>query len=139
MDLDQSLPDHIRQLEQQSLQPEARRSRHSLDGLLANEFTEFASDGVAYSKEGRVVRRIRLGLSHTCARATNHRVVDRDGCYGPAPGRRTNRAGRAAFSLAICDVRFTLERVPRTWFAGWRRAVLATPSGKWHRFPRRSR
>jgi hypothetical protein len=51
MDLDHSLCDHIRQLEQQLLQPEVRRSRHDLDGLLADEFTEFASDGVAYSKE----------------------------------------------------------------------------------------
>jgi len=51
VNLDHSLRDHIRQLEQQLLRPEVRRSRRSLDGLLADEFTEFASDGVAYSKE----------------------------------------------------------------------------------------
>jgi len=49
--LDQSLRDHIRELERQLLQPEVRRSRHSLNALLADEFTEFASDGVAYRKE----------------------------------------------------------------------------------------
>jgi hypothetical protein len=46
-----SLREHIQELEEQLLQPEVRRSRQTLDGLLANEFTEFASDGVAYSKD----------------------------------------------------------------------------------------
>src|SRR5579864_1075167 len=78
MDLNQSLRDRIRQLEQQLLQPEVRRSRHSLDGLLAEEFTEFASDGVAYSKdevvealEHEVVYRRSLTDFHVAALAEN--------------------------------------------------------------------
>jgi hypothetical protein len=46
-----SLREHIQELEERFLQPGVRRSRQALDGLLANEFTEFASDGVAYSKD----------------------------------------------------------------------------------------
>jgi len=45
-----SLLEHIRELEQQLLQPEVRRSRENLEELLADEFTEFASDGAAYTK-----------------------------------------------------------------------------------------
>ena len=45
-----SLNDHIRQLEQQLLRPEVRRSANELASLLADEFVEFASDGNAYTK-----------------------------------------------------------------------------------------
>ena len=50
MQLTRSLGEHIRQREERLLQSEARRSRQTLDGLLAAEFIEFASDGVAYNK-----------------------------------------------------------------------------------------
>jgi hypothetical protein len=51
MEASASLRKHIQELEEQLLQPAVRRSRQALDELLANEFTEFASDGVAYSKD----------------------------------------------------------------------------------------
>ena len=44
------LVEQIRDLEEQLLTPEVRRSPAALDALLANEFTEFASDGIAYTK-----------------------------------------------------------------------------------------
>jgi hypothetical protein len=50
MELAASLRAHIQELEERLLQPEVRRSRQALDGLLSDEFIEFASDGVAYSK-----------------------------------------------------------------------------------------
>jgi len=45
-----SLQEHIRHLEERLLRPEVRRSRHTLDALLGDEFIEFASDGTAYDK-----------------------------------------------------------------------------------------
>ena len=45
-----SVDDHIRQLEEQLLRPEIRRSQATLGVLLADEFVEFASDGGAYTK-----------------------------------------------------------------------------------------
>ena len=45
-----SLQEHIRDLEERLLRQEVRRSREALDELLADEFVEFASDGVAYDK-----------------------------------------------------------------------------------------
>ena len=51
MEAAESLREHIRQLEERLLRPDVRRARQTLDGLLASEFTEFASDGVAYSKD----------------------------------------------------------------------------------------
>ena len=45
-----SLREHIRELEERLLRPEVRRSRENLEELLADEFTEFASDGAAYAK-----------------------------------------------------------------------------------------
>ena len=51
MEAAESLREHIRQLEERLLRPDVRRARQTLDELLAGEFTEFASDGVAYSKE----------------------------------------------------------------------------------------
>ena len=45
-----SLTEHIRQLEDQLLAPEVRRSEVALGALLADEFVEFASDGAAYTK-----------------------------------------------------------------------------------------
>ena len=50
MEVVPSLRDHIRRLEEQLLQSEVRRSRPALEALLANDFTEFATDGVAYTK-----------------------------------------------------------------------------------------
>jgi len=50
MNVSLSLPEAIRKLEEQLLQPDVRRSKPALDALLADEFTEFASDGVAYTK-----------------------------------------------------------------------------------------
>ena len=46
-----ALRDHIRELEERLLQPDARRSRPDLDRMLASEFVEFASDGTAYDRE----------------------------------------------------------------------------------------
>ena len=51
MEAAESLREHIRQLEERLLRPDVRRARETLAGLLASEFTEFASDGVAYSKD----------------------------------------------------------------------------------------
>ncbi len=50
MELALSLRDDIRKLEEQLLQSDVRRSRPALEALLADDFTEFASDGAAYSK-----------------------------------------------------------------------------------------
>jgi len=50
MNVSPSLPEDIRQLEEQLLQPDIRRSKSALEALLADEFTEFASDGVTYTK-----------------------------------------------------------------------------------------
>jgi len=50
MQVTTSLREHIRELEERLLEPEARRSRQTLDVLLAADFIEFASDGVAYTK-----------------------------------------------------------------------------------------
>ena len=50
MELAPSLRDHIRKLEEQLLQSAVRRSRLALEALLADDFTEFATDGAAYSK-----------------------------------------------------------------------------------------
>jgi hypothetical protein len=44
------LNEHIRQLEEQLLQPEIRGSKAALVALLADDFVEFASDGAAYTK-----------------------------------------------------------------------------------------
>ena len=46
----EALREHIRELEARLLGPEVRRSRQTLDELLADEFVEFASDGAAYDK-----------------------------------------------------------------------------------------
>ena len=50
MQMSKSLLEHIRELEERLLQPEVRRSRENLEELLADGFTEFASDGAAYTK-----------------------------------------------------------------------------------------
>jgi hypothetical protein len=50
MQVSKSLLEHIRELEERLLQPEVRRSRENLEELLADDFTEFASDGAAYTK-----------------------------------------------------------------------------------------
>jgi len=50
VELAASLREHLRELEEQLLQPDVRRSRRALDELLSDEFVEFASDGVAYDK-----------------------------------------------------------------------------------------
>src|SRR5438552_15087649 len=50
MELPASLHEHLRELEERLLRPDARRSRQALDELLADDFVEFASDGVAYDK-----------------------------------------------------------------------------------------
>ena len=49
-----SLREHLRELEERLLRPDARRSRQALDELLSDDFVEFASDGVAYDK-GQVI------------------------------------------------------------------------------------
>ena len=46
----ESLPEHIRELEERLLRPEVRRSKKVLDELLGDEFIEFASDGTAYDR-----------------------------------------------------------------------------------------
>ena len=50
MQVSKSLLEHIREREERLLQPEVRRSRENLEELLADDFTEFASDGAAYTK-----------------------------------------------------------------------------------------
>ena len=50
MSVSPSLGNQIRDLEQQLLTPETRRSQSALGMLLADEFVEFASDGNAYTK-----------------------------------------------------------------------------------------
>lgn len=50
-----SLKERIRQLEEKLLQPDVRRSEPALEGLLADEFVEFASDGVTYNKAEVIV------------------------------------------------------------------------------------
>jgi hypothetical protein len=50
MELSKSLLEHIREREERLLQPEVRRSRENLEELIADDFTEFASDGAAYTK-----------------------------------------------------------------------------------------
>jgi hypothetical protein len=50
MQVSKSLLEHIRELEERLLLPEVRRSRETLEELLADDFTEFASDGTAYTK-----------------------------------------------------------------------------------------
>jgi hypothetical protein len=50
MELAPSMRDHIQKLEEQLLQSEIRRSRPDLEALLADDFTEFATDGAAYGK-----------------------------------------------------------------------------------------
>ena len=50
MNASPSLSDDIRKLEEQLLQPDVRRSKSALESLLADDFTEFASDGVSYTK-----------------------------------------------------------------------------------------
>ena len=50
MELAASLHEHLRELEERLLRPDARRSRQALDELLSDDFVEFASDGVAYDK-----------------------------------------------------------------------------------------
>ena len=50
MELPASLHEHLRELEERLLRPDARRSRQALDELLSDDFVEFASDGVAYDK-----------------------------------------------------------------------------------------
>ena len=45
MDLAASLHEHLRELEERLLRPDARRSLQALDELLSDEFVEFASDG----------------------------------------------------------------------------------------------
>jgi len=50
MELPASLHEHLHELEERLLRPDARRSRQALDELLSDDFVEFASDGVAYDK-----------------------------------------------------------------------------------------
>ena len=50
MEVTPLLRDHIRNLEEQLLQPDIRRSRPALEALLADDFSEFATDGAAYTK-----------------------------------------------------------------------------------------
>jgi hypothetical protein len=50
MERAQSLREHIQRLEERLLRPDVPRSRPLLGELLADEFVEFASDGVAYGK-----------------------------------------------------------------------------------------
>ena len=50
MEVTPLLRDHIRKLEEKLLQSEVRRSRPALEALLADDFTEFATDGTAYTK-----------------------------------------------------------------------------------------
>jgi len=45
-----SVAEHIRQLEEQMLRAETRRSGSALGALLADDFVEFASDGRMYTK-----------------------------------------------------------------------------------------
>jgi len=51
MNAEQSLADHLRELEEQLVQPETRRSREPLDRLLADDFREFGSSSHVYDKE----------------------------------------------------------------------------------------
>jgi hypothetical protein len=51
MNIEQSLTDHLRKLEEQLLQPEIRRSRERLDQLLADDFREFGSSERVYDKK----------------------------------------------------------------------------------------
>jgi len=51
MEPESALADRIRALEERLLQPDVRKSRNDLEGLLADEFVEFASDGCAYDKK----------------------------------------------------------------------------------------
>lgn len=46
-----NLDSHIRGLEEQLLRPEVRRSPHALELLLADDFTEFASDGAPFGAQ----------------------------------------------------------------------------------------
>jgi len=46
-----SLADHLRELKEQLVQPEIRRSRERLDRLLADDFREFGSSSQVFDKE----------------------------------------------------------------------------------------
>jgi len=48
---DDTLPDHLRELEVRLLDPAVRASRSELEALLAPEFREFASTGEAYDRQ----------------------------------------------------------------------------------------
>ena len=60
------------------LRPEVRRSRQFLDELLADEFVEFASDGVAYGK-AQVIDALQLEPSLHRSLAEFHLVVLAEG------------------------------------------------------------
>jgi glyoxylase I family protein len=61
-----SLTDHIRDLEEQLLRPETRRSPTALGALLGDEFVEFASDGRSYTKAEVIAA---LQVEASCARS----------------------------------------------------------------------
>ena len=78
MEVTPSLRDHIRKLEEQLLQPEVRRSRPALEALLADDFSEFATDGAAYTRvqviealQREATYRRSLGDFHVVALAEN--------------------------------------------------------------------
>lgn len=58
-----SLDDRIRQLEEQLLRPEVRRSPVALGSLLADEFVEFATDGNTYTKT-QVIAALQREVAH---------------------------------------------------------------------------
>jgi hypothetical protein len=73
MSMPPSLSDQIRQLEQQLLAPEIRRSPSVLGALLADEFIEFASDGKAYTKR-QVIAALQREGSYARSLANFHLV-----------------------------------------------------------------
>ena len=51
MEMKQELEQHLRGLEERLLQPDVRNSREQLESLLAEDFIEIGSAGVAYDRD----------------------------------------------------------------------------------------
>ena len=94
------LNEHIRQLEEQLLQPESRRSKSVLGALLADDFVEFAVDGAAYSK-AQVIEALQREVRYVRSLSDFHLVVlsEKVALATYRSARREERSGKVVESL----------------------------------------
>jgi hypothetical protein len=100
MSVSPSLSDQIRELEQQLLAPETRRSKSALGAMLADEFIEFASDGSAYTKS-QVIAALQREGSYTRSLTNFHLapLTENIALATYRAGRRNEASGETVESL----------------------------------------